>query len=70
MAYISLRNDPDINLVDMLSLLTGGKGVWDGWPTKLCFSATVNRISIGRYKATRDTNNSPLHREQTDANTS
>lgn len=70
MASIILCDDSDVNLVDMLSLLTGGKGVWDGWPTKLCFSATVNRISIGRYQATRDTNSFPLHREWTDANTS
>lgn len=69
MASIILCDDSDVNLVDVLSLLTGGKDVWDGWPTKLCFSATVNRISIGRYQATRDTNSSPLHREWTDANT-
>lgn len=48
MAYIILQDDCDVNLVDVLSLLTGGMDVWDGWPTKLCFSATVNRISIGR----------------------
>lgn len=59
MGYIILGDDSGVNLLDVLSLLTGGKGVWDGWPTKLCFSATVNRISIGRYQATRDTNSSP-----------
>lgn len=48
MAYIIPCDDSDVNLVYVLSLLTGGKDVWDGWPTKLCFSATVNRISIGR----------------------
>lgn len=69
MAYIILCDNSDINLVDVLSLLTGTK-VWDGWPTKLCFSATVNRISIGRYRATRDTNSLALRREWTDANTS
>lgn len=48
MVYIILYDDCDVNLVDVLSLLTGGMDVWDRWPTKLCFSATVNRISIGR----------------------
>lgn len=48
MAYIILCDDSGVNLVDVLNLLTGGKNVWNGWPTKLCFSATVNRISIGR----------------------
>lgn len=70
MAYIILCDDSDVNLVDVLSLLTGGRDVWDGWPTKLCFSASVNRISIGRYQATRDTNSSSLCGERTDANTS
>lgn len=27
-----------------------------GWTAQLCFRATVNRISIGSYQATRDTN--------------
>lgn len=70
MAYIILRDDSDVNVVDALSLLTGGKDVWDGWPTKLCFSATVNRISIGRYQATRIQTAPPLRRERSDANTS
>ncbi len=63
MAYLILCDDSGVNLGDVLSLLTGVKVVWDGWPTKLCFSATVNRISIGRYQAARDTNSSPLRRE-------
>lgn len=70
MTHMIPRDDADVNVVDVLSLLTGGEDVWDGWPTKLCFSATVNRISIGRYQATRDTNSSPLRRERPDANTS
>lgn len=69
MAYIILCDDSDVNLVDVLNLLTGAEDAWDGWPTKLCFSATVNRISIGRYQARRDTNSSSLRREWTDANT-
>lgn len=45
-----------------MRLLTFRGDVWDGWATKLCFSATVNRISIGRYQATRDTNGSGASR--------